>query len=155
MPASMAMMALSLSTFLSWWLPIHGLVTVLITETVSMKVHGFILSTASPFIRDVLANTFSPNLEYSLLLPEMSSTVVSCLSQLLYGVTVVTSRDTLVQLYRLVDILGIQMTLITEAANNPILEADDDIDRAQENNTLVFSEHVIEANQIIKTFLIK
>ena len=131
----MAMMALSLSTFLSWWLPIHGLVTVLITETVSMKVHGFIHSAASPFIRDVLANTFSLNLEYSLLLPGMSSTVVSCLSQLLYGVTVVTSRDTLVQLYRLVDILGIQMTLITEAANNPILEADDDIDRAQENNT--------------------
>ena len=109
----------------------------------------------SASLRDVLANTFSPNLEYTLLLPEVSSTAVSCLSQLLYGATVVTCRDTLVQLYRLVDILGIQMTLITEAANNPILEADDDIDRAQENNTLVFSEHVIEANQIIKTFLIK
>ena len=109
-----------------------------------IKVHGFILSAASPFIRDVLSNTFSPNLEYSLLLPGTSSTVVSCLSQLLYGATVVTCRDTLVQLYRLVDILGIQMTLITEATTTPFVDAGDDTDRAEENNTLIIPEHVVQ-----------
>ena len=34
-----------------------------------VRVHGFILSAASPFLREVLANTFSPNLEYTILLP--------------------------------------------------------------------------------------
>ena len=43
----------------------------------------------------------------------MSSSVVSCLAQLLYGATVITCRETLVQLYRLVDILAIQLSLVT------------------------------------------
>ena len=34
-----------------------------------VRVHGFMLSAASPFLREVLANTFSPNLEYTILLP--------------------------------------------------------------------------------------
>ena len=34
-----------------------------------MRVHGFLLSAASPFLRDVLANTFTPSLEYTILLP--------------------------------------------------------------------------------------
>ena len=34
-----------------------------------VRVHGFILSAASPFLREVLANTFSPDLEYTILLP--------------------------------------------------------------------------------------
>ena len=32
-------------------------------------VHGFILAAASPFLREVLANSFSPNLEYTIFLP--------------------------------------------------------------------------------------
>ena len=78
------------------------------------SVHGFLLSAASPFIRDVLSNTFSPSLEYRVVLPGVQNTVLSCLCQLLYGATVLTCRDTLVQLYRLVDILGIQLSLVTE-----------------------------------------
>lgn len=34
-----------------------------------VKVHGFLLSAASPFLRDVLSSTFSPSLEYTILLP--------------------------------------------------------------------------------------
>ena len=41
---------------------------------------------------------------------------MSCLCQLLYGASVLNCRDTLVQLYRLVDVLGIQLSLVTEAA---------------------------------------
>ena len=46
----------------------------------------------------------------------ISSSVVSFLCQLLYGASVLTCRDTLGQLYRLVDVLGIQLSLVTEAA---------------------------------------
>ena len=84
-----------------------------------VKVHGFLLSAASPFLRDVLSSTFSPNLEYTILLPGECSdiicdiindvyndytgihgSVVSCLTQMLYGASVLSCRDTLVQLYR-------------------------------------------------------
>ena len=34
-----------------------------------VKVHGFLLSAASPFLREVLSSTFSPSLEYTILLP--------------------------------------------------------------------------------------
>ena len=50
------------------------------------------------------------------MLAGISSSVVSCLCQLLYGASVLSCRDTLVQLYRLVDVLGIQLSLVTEAA---------------------------------------
>ena len=46
----------------------------------------------------------------------ISSSVVSFLCQLLYGASVQSCRDTLGQLYRLVDVLGIQLSLVTEAA---------------------------------------
>eukprot|EP00090_Calanus_glacialis_P045399 TRINITY_DN8409_c0_g1_i1.p1 TRINITY_DN8409_c0_g1~~TRINITY_DN8409_c0_g1_i1.p1 ORF type:complete len:531 (-),score=145.31 TRINITY_DN8409_c0_g1_i1:76-1668(-) len=88
-------------------------VTLVTDDGVKTKIHGFLLSAASPFLCDVFNNTFSPNLEYCILLPEVSSSVVSCLAQLLYGATVITCRDTLVQLYRLVDILAIQLSLVT------------------------------------------
>ena len=80
--------------------------------------HGFLLSAASPFLRDVLSSTFSPSLEYTILLPGewrlqhfhnkfadfispgIHGSVVSCLTQMLYGASVLSCRDTLVQLYR-------------------------------------------------------
>ena len=46
----------------------------------------------------------------------ISSSVVSSLCQLLYGASVQSCRDTLGQLHRLVDVLGIQLSLVTEAA---------------------------------------
>ena len=52
------------------------------------------------------------------LLAGISSSVVSFLCQLLYGASVLSCRDTLGQLYRLVDVLGIQLSLVTEAAAN-------------------------------------
>ena len=52
------------------------------------------------------------------LLAGISSSVVSFLCQLLYGASVLSCRDTLGQLYRLVDVLGIQPSLVTEAAAN-------------------------------------
>jgi len=100
----------------------HTDVTLATDDGVKFKVHGFILSAASPFLRNVLGSTFSPNLEYTLLLPDTNSTVVSCLAQLLYGCTVITCRDTLVQLTRLVDVLGIQLCLISDIPADTTLE---------------------------------
>jgi len=80
-----------------------------------VKVHGFLLSAASPFLREVLSSTFSPSLEYTILLPGVSGSVVSSLTQMLYGASVLSCRDTLPQLYRLVDILGIHMELVTDS----------------------------------------
>ena len=36
------------------------------------------------------------------------------------------------------------MTLITEAVTNPIIEAGDDTERIQENNTLIIPEHIVQ-----------
>ena len=44
-------------------------VTLITDDGAKVKIHGFILSAASPFLKNVISNTFSPNLEYSLLLP--------------------------------------------------------------------------------------
>ena len=41
----------------------------LLTPFCQVKVHGFLLSAASPFLREVLSSTFSPSLEYTILLP--------------------------------------------------------------------------------------
>ena len=41
----------------------------LLTPLCQVKVHGFLLSAASPFLREVLSSTFSPSLEYTILLP--------------------------------------------------------------------------------------
>eukprot|EP00092_Neocalanus_flemingeri_P025653 GFUD01027814.1.p1 GENE.GFUD01027814.1~~GFUD01027814.1.p1 ORF type:complete len:540 (-),score=152.12 GFUD01027814.1:589-2208(-) len=112
-------------------------VTLVPDDGEKIKMHGFLLSAASPFLCDVFSNTFSPNLEYCILLPGVSSSVVSCLAQLLYGATVITCRETLVQLYRLVDILGIQLSLVTtnqeveetvEADVRKVVEEEEEID---------------------------
>ena len=81
-----------------------------------VKVHGFLLSAASPFLREVLSSTFSPSLEYVLLLPGVRSEVISCLAQLLYGATVVTCQDSLDQVSGLVEQLGIQLSLVSQPA---------------------------------------
>jgi len=106
-------------------------VTLATDDGVKTKIHGFLLSAASPFLCDVFNNTFSPNLEYCILLPEVSSSVVSCLAQLLYGATVITCRETLVQLYRLVDILAIQLSLVT-TIQEEVEETDQDVSKAIE-----------------------
>ena len=81
-----------------------------------VKVHGFLLSAASPFLREVLSGTFSPSLEYVVIIPGVSGSVISCLAQLLYGLTVVASAESLQQLSGLVELLGIRLDLATNPA---------------------------------------
>ena len=81
-----------------------------------VKVHGFLLSAASPFLREVLSSTFSPSLEYVVMIPGVSGPVLSCLAQLLYGLTVVASAESLEQVSGLVELLGIRLDLATQPA---------------------------------------
>lgn len=116
----------------------HGLytdVSLITDDGVKTKIHGFLLSAASPFLSGVFNDTFSPNLEYTILLPDISSSVVSCLAQLLYGATVITCRDTLVQLYRLVDILAIQLSLVTTSQEVNEADLDVNVDKVREENS--------------------
>ena len=94
----------------------HTDVTLVTEDGVQVKVHGFLLSAASPFLRSVLSSTFSPSLEYVVVVPGVRSSVLSCLAQLLYGATVVTCRDSLTQLTSLVDLLGISLSLVSQPA---------------------------------------
>jgi len=94
----------------------HTDVTLVPEDGGKVKVHGFLLSAASPFLRSVLCSTFSPSLEYVVVLPGVRSTVLSCLAQLLYGATVVTCQDSLAQLTGLVDQLGISLSLVSQPA---------------------------------------
>ena len=81
-----------------------------------VKVHGFLLSAASPFLREVLSTTFSPSLEYVVMIPGVSGPVLSCLAQLLYGLTVVASAESLEQVSGLVELLGIRLELAAQPA---------------------------------------
>ena len=88
-----------------------------------VKIHGLLLSAASPFLSNIFNTTFSPNLEHTLLLPGVAAHTVASLCQLLYGATVLISREDLVQLYRLVDILAIQLSLaLQESQSSPVEE---------------------------------
>ena len=99
---------------------LHTDVTLITDDGVRTKIHGFLLSAASPYLCDIFNNTFSPNLEvcclgalhssclmlifciqYSILLPDISSSVVSCLTQLLYGATVITCRYSVALLFNM------------------------------------------------------
>ena len=94
----------------------HTDVTFIPDDGAQVKVHGFLLSAASPFLRDVLSNTFSPSLEYVLMVPGVKPEVVSCLAQLLYGATVVTCKKSLDQLSDLLNLLGVQLSLVSQPA---------------------------------------
>lgn len=98
-------------------------VTLVPEDGTDIKIHGFLLSAASPFLSDLFSKTFSPNLEHRVLLPGVSSESVAALCQLLYGSTVLVSRDNLVQLYRLIDILAIQLSLALQETIEPSSEA--------------------------------
>ena len=99
-----------------------------------VKVHGFLLSAASPFLREVLSATFSPNLEYVVMLPGVSGSVISCLAQLLYGLTVVASAESLEEVSGLVEELGIRLDLASQPAllTEPMESQQPELEMAEE-----------------------
>jgi len=96
-----------------------------------VKIHGLLLSAASPFLSNIFSTTFSPNLEHMVLLPGVAAHTVASLCQLLYGATVLISRESLVQLYRLIDILAIQLSLaLQESISSPAEEEESPLQTA-------------------------
>jgi len=86
-------------------------VTLIAEDGTEFQIHGFLLSAASPYLSHLLSNTFSPNLEHTIVLPDVQEDSVRVLCKLLYGATVVLSSDQIGHLNRLVDLLSITLSL--------------------------------------------
>jgi len=85
-----------------------------------LKMHGLLLSAASSFLGHIFNSTFSPNLEHTVLLPDVEEEALTSLCQLLYGNSIILQRSKLNDLYSLLDLLCIQLSLsISQEVDDP------------------------------------
>jgi hypothetical protein len=67
-------------------------VTFITNKGRSLSIHKLILASYSSFIKDIMADTFAPDLTYTILLPEVDYSDVEALCHILYGVDVAVPR---------------------------------------------------------------
>ena len=73
----------------------------------TLRIHRLVLASFSGLMKEVFENTFSPDLNYTIMLPDIEYSDVEALCHILYGVDVAVPRSRFNKIFVLAEMLGI------------------------------------------------